>query len=120
MSFNKQKLKSLHDSAWERVCRASFLSNDEVRCTALLVPLIYLIVMWGSFTWLSSMPDALFDPPAYSPAILANGFPSFIVLAILESVLALSIAFLAIRKRPILSGSVFCAILVILSNFKYT
>ena len=120
MTLNKQKLKSLHDSAWERVCRASSLSNDEIRCSALLIPLFYLIIMWSNFTWISSMPDALFDPPAYSPAILASGFPSYIVLAILESVLALSVAFLALGKRPLLCGSIFCAILVILSNFKYS
>ena len=120
MTLNKQKLKSLHDSGWERVCRASSLSNDEIRCSALLIPLFYLLLMWSNFTWISSMPDALFDPPAYSPAILASGFPSYIVLAILESVLALSIAFLALGKRPLLSGSVFCAVLVTLCNFEYS
>lgn len=120
MTLNKQKLKSLHDSAWERVCRASSLTNDEIRCSALLIPLIYLIIMWSNFTWLSSMPDALFDPPAYSPGILASGFPSYIVLAILESVLALSIAFLALGKRPLFFGSVFCAVLVTLCNFEYS
>ena len=120
MTFNKQKLKSLHNSAWERVCRASSLSNDEIRCSAILIPLIFSFMMLGDFTWIASMPDALFDPPAYSPAILVNGFPNFIVLAVLQSVLALSIAFLALGKRPLLSGSIFCAVLVTLCNFEYS
>jgi hypothetical protein len=119
-STKREKLKKWHDSAWLRVCRTSLLSDDEIRCSALLIPLIYLIAMLSDYTWIASMPDALFDPPAYSPAILANGFPSFIVLAILQSVLALSIACLALGKRPILCGSIFCVVFVILCNFKYS
>jgi len=115
----REKLKLKHDSAWNRICRTSLLSDSEVQCSILLIPLIYLVAIFGDFTWISAMPDSLYDPPAYSLAILGSGFPSFGVLAVVQSVMVLSIAFLALGKRPILSGCVFCVAFMILSNFKY-
>ncbi|MGJ8671437.1 hypothetical protein [Rubritalea sp.] len=119
-SDKKEKLSKWHETFWSNIQKATALSNAELKVGCLAVALFYFLFLNSNYSWISDLPDALFDPPPLSMAILWSGFPSSMLITILQSLLVISIGSLGISRFPRSSLVLFCLSYFILNSARYS
>lgn len=120
LSFNFKSLVALYESCWKRIIQASELSDQAIRVFRILLPAVYLLLYMPDYNWISTMPNAWYDPAPLSVAIFLNEFPPLWFFQLTQTLLIVSAALLICGYRPRFSGLLFCALHIVITSFEYS
>src|ERR1700712_4731052 len=89
-------INNLNQTFWSRVSKSTNVNVRSLCVYRIFVGFYLLTFSYPDISWLRSVPQAFFKPPALSIASFANGFPSPVFFTVAQLLLILLAAFIAL------------------------
>ncbi len=115
LNFNQ-----LHQWGWNRIIRASELSEESLQILRFVLPALYILFYMPDYNLVARIPDAWFDPAPLSIAAPFQSFPTLLFFQITQTLLVVCALALMWGHRPRFFGLMFCALHLLITSFEYS
>lgn len=105
---------------WSRISASTLVKPENLGLFRLTLGIFLLVFYPPDYKWIASMPKALFNPPPFSIAAFAPGFPSPTFFSVMEVLLLCCNVCIIAGLKPRLSSLVYVAATIVCLNFQFS
>ncbi|KEO72062.1 hypothetical protein [Anditalea andensis] len=112
-------IEHINRALWSRVNNATYVNTDSLGIFRAITG-IFLLYYYFSYTWISDLPQALFNPPILSIANLFDSFPSYYLLRIIDVGRLILLVAIIIGLKTRITSLIWLILTIIAASFQYS
>ncbi|MGV3765583.1 MAG: hypothetical protein ACO1NW_05615 [Chitinophagaceae bacterium] len=120
MSVLYNSLAKINYKFWNKISTSTAVSSENLGFFRCVFGAFLLIFYPPDYSWLGSMPKALFNPPPFSIAAFVNGFPSSAFFSTMEVFLLCCNVLIIAGIKSRISSLLYVAGTIICLNFQFS
>ena len=120
MKNSSSLIDSWNNRFWASAVKSSYLNVESLSAFRIIVGLFILFIYHPTFSWITVVPDVLFNPPVFSTAFLFSGFPGIAFFAVIDFIRVASSICLTLGVKSRISGIIYVLASVLALNFQYS
>lgn len=113
-------MSSLYNKTWNNIIESTSVNFNIINYYKEIYLIIFILLFTPNFIWISSVPDALYNPPIFSLAMFFSGFPNIYIVIFFQAFLILSLVLISINRFSFLFGVISFVILIIFYNISFS
>ena len=113
--------KELYSNIWNRIISTTKVDSGIISNYQKIFIIAFLIMFFPSTdSWISNVPDALYNPPKISIATFFTGFPDPWVIMTFNVLIVIGLVFIGLNRYTFIAGILTVVFLIIKFNLKFS